>query len=96
MKKLIFIFLLIFNIKIFAVLPPFYQSKEEIEAIISDPRLAEKLDSSELILEIKKIDEGYLITTNKSKLKVEIIYLPQKTFGPSLFELKFHETEILE
>ncbi|MFA6118808.1 MAG: hypothetical protein WCT85_01280 [Parachlamydiales bacterium] len=91
MKKIIFIFIILFSVKGFAILPPLYHSLNEIKAITSDERLSNELGSAELILEIKKNESGYLITTNKSTLQVDVIYIPQKMIGPGKFELKFYD-----
>ena len=96
MKKYIFILIFLFSIKGFAILPPLYHSLNEIQAIISDERLAQELGSAVLIMSIKKIEDGYLITTNKSCLKVEVIYVPQELIGPAKFELEFHEKKPLK
>lgn len=72
-----------------AALPPYYHTKREIEAILDHPQTYESLGSAEPILEIKKIDEGYQITTLRKILKVELIYLPSELIGSNKFELKF-------
>lgn len=92
MKKFIFLFIFLFALKTTcAALPPLYQSLREIDAIISDERLSKELGSAEAILGIKKIKDGYLITTINYHVKVDVIYIPQKMIGPAKFELKFHE-----
>lgn len=72
-----------------AALPPFYESLVEISAILKDQRLAEKLSSGEPIVEIKKNEKGYLITTNQHELQVNIVYQKQDMPGPAKFNLEF-------
>jgi len=92
MKKNILLLLFLFiSIKIHAVLPPLYHSLNEIQGIISDERLAKELGSAQGIIEIKKVEKGYLITSYKYQLKVDVIYIPQEIIGSSKFELKFHK-----
>jgi hypothetical protein len=92
MKRLFFLLIFLFAFKTsYAALPPLYQSLKEINAILSDKRLSDELGSSQAITGIKRIKNGYLITTFKYQLKVDVIYVPQKIMGPAKFELKFHE-----
>jgi len=95
-KKVIFILIILFGIKLHAALPPFFHTLREIEAIISDSRLHEELGGGEPILEVKRVDEGYLILTNRYTLKVEVIYhFPHELWcGIGEIELKFNEKEV--
>lgn len=68
-----------------AVLPPLWQSRDEIKSLLQVPDLGKYLDSSELIVEIKKSDFGYLIITNKHTLEARIRYQPQDRPGPQTF-----------
>lgn len=72
-----------------AALPPLYQTSAEIKAIMSDHRLGDKLQSGEPIINIEKIAQGYLITTNRSQLQVKVIYEPSERPGPSQYRLDF-------
>lgn len=74
-----------------AALPPFYESLVELSAILKDQRLAEKLSSGEPILDIKKNEKGYLITTNQNQVQVNIVYQKQDMPGPAKFNLEFEE-----
>lgn len=97
MKKLIFILLAVLAIpSIYAMLPPLGKTLTEIEAIISDSRLAQELGSAEGITRIEKTENGYLITTFRYQLEVDIIEIPQELIGAYKFELKFHEKIPLE
>lgn len=68
-----------------AALPPLWQSRDEIKSLLEVPDLGKYLDSSEIILEIKKSEFGYLIITNKHTLEARIRYQPQNMPGPSHF-----------
>jgi hypothetical protein len=75
----------------YAILPPLYQSVEEIKAILKDKRLSEVLSSSNTITNIIKIDNGYSIETEDSSVVVDVIYIPTKLLGPAKFKLEFHK-----
>lgn len=72
-----------------AVLPPLYQTSSEIKAIMVDEQLGEKLQSGEVIEKIEKTNQGYTITTNKSRLEVKVIYEPAQRPGPAHYHLSF-------
>ena len=92
MKKMIFAAAIaLFAISGFAVLPPFYQSSKEIKRILNDQQTHEKLGSGQQILDIKKVEGGWVITTTRFELFVDVIYLPPKQPGPAEFELEFHD-----
>ena len=74
-----------------AALPPLYQNRNEISAILSSPEFGQKLQSGEAILTIQKNETGYLITTNKNVLQVNVIYKHSDKMGPVPFDLKFEE-----
>lgn len=60
MKRLVFILILLFATKTYALLPPFYQSVKEIKSILQDKRFLTGANSAYPILEIKKVESGYL------------------------------------
>ena len=73
-----------------AILPPLYQTSSEIKAIMANEQLGEKLQSGEVIEKIEKNDRGYEITTNKSRLQVDVEYEPTERFaGPAHYKLHF-------
>ncbi|OGN63792.1 MAG: hypothetical protein A3E80_06725 [Chlamydiae bacterium RIFCSPHIGHO2_12_FULL_49_9] len=74
-----------------AVLPPFYESVREIQALLSDSRLHERLGSAETIEGIARTEMGYLIETGNYRLEVEMEYLPAGRPGPAKFRFDFHE-----
>jgi hypothetical protein len=92
MKKIFFILVLTMCVVTgFAVLPPFYHSSNEIRRILEDPKTHEKLGSGQLIVEIRKVDSGWIIKTPKYEMLVDVIYLPSERIGASNFELEFHD-----
>lgn len=92
MKKMLFsLMFLLFSFQAFAVLPPFYHVTNEIKAILDDPMLHEKLGSAQMIQEIKRVDSGYLITTQDYSLQVSVEYVPTELIGTGKFVLHFAE-----
>ncbi|KKN14856.1 hypothetical protein LCGC14_0991960 [marine sediment metagenome] len=96
MKKIAFILIILFATRAHALLPPFYQSVKEIESILQDERFINDANSAYPILEIKKVEGGYLIITSGYHQFVEINYILQDMIGPAKFELKFHEKNCLD
>ena len=88
MKK--FIFFILFSATCFSALPPLYQTSREIKRILNNPMLAEKLKGAEPIQEIKKSQNGWLITTLKHTIQVDLTYLQSEVVGPCEFKLNFH------
>ena len=95
MKNIIFkiLFLLSISSTCLAVLPPLYQSIEERKAILSSEELPKHLGSHEVIEDIVNVSGGYIIITNYSHLKVNVVYIPTEMLGPAHFNLVF-ETPI--
>ena len=79
-----------------AILPPLFEDIAEIKGILDDQRLGKLLESGESIAEIKKVKEGYLITTNHHNLLVKVSYKPIPRPGPAQFELEFQTAEPLQ
>lgn len=84
-------FCLLLVTPVWGLLPPLAQSVRELEAILEDPRLYDLLGSGEVIQEILKNSEGYLVLTRRYALRVELVYTPQKRIGPAAFELYFSD-----
>ncbi len=98
MRKIIlstFIFLALAQ-NAFAALPPFYESLAELNALLKDPRLAEKLGSGEPISTIQKNDQGYLITGNKYQLQVIVTYQKPVNVGPAKFIIDYENPVLLK
>ncbi len=84
-----FCFGMVIFVSAFAILPPFYESRNEIVEIINHPMLEKILGSGEPILEIKKVDRGYQIRSLKTELFVEVEYLRTQMIGPQQYTLHF-------
>lgn len=92
MKKLLLVLLfLTIGSKVFAALPPFAQSKKEIESILTSTELAYLIPSGEAIEEIRKTPGGYLIITREKIIPISVKYLPAQNIGPARYELIFHD-----
>ena len=100
MRKIIlstFVFLALSQ-SAFAALPPFYQSTAELNSLLRDPRLAEKMGSGEPILNIQRNDQGYLITGNRYQIQANVNYhAPEKKgfVGPAIFTIDFNDLQPL-
>lgn len=76
-----------------SVLPPLYQTRDEIRQILSNDRLGESIPDGEPILKIKRNDKGYKITTNKHTLQVNVNYKPLSKPGPAQFDFEFEQVK---
>lgn len=77
----------------FAALPPLAQSSREIQAVLADGRFYESLGSAEVVKEIIRTQNGFLVMTQNYAMKVDVKYTPrgETTFaGPAQFTLEFH------
>jgi hypothetical protein len=74
---------------LFAALPPLAQSTREIQSILADARMQERLGSAEQIRDILKVEAGYLVWTQNYVMRVDVNYLPSELRGPTPFELEF-------
>jgi hypothetical protein len=86
--------LTIFSAAILGALPPFAQSKREIQAIICSDELYKRLGSSHPILGITRNEKGrYEISNGRHSLIVRVEYLPRndRLVGPTPFEIHFEE-----
>lgn len=72
-----------------ALLPPLYQNIAELKAILSDDKISECLQSGDVIEEIRKTNEGYLIVTNHREVLAEVVYQPAENIGPAKFKIIF-------
>ena len=94
MKRLSFFLLFIaVTAASFGALPPLPQSKRELLAILSDNRLMERLSTADVIEKITRVDNGYLITTSRETLLVEVTYIHNDRIGPIEFQLDFHQPQ---
>jgi len=76
-----------------AALPPLYESLNEYKSLLNNPELAEKIGSGEPIKNIKRTENGFLVTGNRFTLNVDLIFEPQNHPGPSKFHFIFHDPE---
>lgn len=77
-----------------AALPPFAQSKKEIEAIFNSAEINQHIPQEETILQFTKIDNSYLVVTNTYRsILIDVHYLPSQKVGPVAFTLEFHSLE---
>lgn len=49
-----------------------------------------------MIKDIHRLENSYIIVTNKSRMVVDIVYQPTKKTGPREFKLNFNEPLPLE
>ncbi|MCC5831602.1 MAG: hypothetical protein JJU12_00970 [Chlamydiales bacterium] len=91
MKKLLIALVLLASSPAYAILSPLNQSIAELRNIVMNDQLSKKLPSSEQILGVKAVENGYLIHTQDYSMFVEIVYKPQQMVGPVRFDLIFHE-----
>jgi len=75
------------------LLPPLYQTADEIAGILKEHELGNVLSAGEPILEIRKIENGYLVITNKHQVEATIIYEPASRPGPARFKIQFQSPE---
>lgn len=73
-------------------LPPKWQTKREKNAICADEAIKNLLNNQK-ILEIRKVDGGYLVLTADQQLQVNVNYLPRPMPGPAAFELSPQEIQ---
>lgn len=89
MKKAALLFFLVLAIPCEALLPPLYDSLAVFKSLINDERLPQSLDSGEAITDIKKVDETFVVTTNKRFITVKIVGEPTHLIGPRKYHLEF-------
>ena len=77
------------TVSLHAVLPPFYESVKEYKALLDSPELEKHLSSGEAILDIKRDETGFSVTSTRRTLKVGIVYEPTNMPGPAKFHLEF-------
>lgn len=83
--------LLLYSNSLFAALPPFYQSANEMVAILNNPNIA-KLMGPYPIKNLTRLDDGsYMLIVEECRLNINIRYLPQKSGiigGSAPFEIQ--------
>ncbi len=91
--KMVCLFVSLFATSLFAALPPLAQSTRELQALLADSHLQDWLGSGELIQDIIRTENGYLVMTRNYAMRVDIQYTPteQKRVGPAQFQLQFNK-----
>lgn len=82
---------LFFSAETFAALPPLYQTLNEYKTLLTSKELTEKLNSADAIVDIKRDQAGFTITTNKHILKVDVVYEKTEMIGPAHFHFNFQD-----
>lgn len=78
----------------FAALPPLWQGAAEIKAILEDQQLSNVIPSGDVLRKIVKIQDGYLIITNKRKAFVKVHYEASAQPGPAQFKIEFGKVKL--
>lgn len=96
MKKLLLTFFLVMPAINFGLLPPLYDTLNELKSLVNDERLPKALQSGEAIMSITRQADSFLVTTNKNTLVVKIITEPTRLIGPRQYHLEFETAKPLE
>ncbi len=92
MKKwLLMAALLGFTHSAFAILPPLFQSLDEIKSIAQSDEIGKRIPPGQALQSIQKSGSGYLLRTNELQMQVDIKYLPSENLGPKKFSLVFQQ-----
>lgn len=92
MKKLILLTLLsLATTPCFALLSPLNQSLEEIQSVLHSPELQKFFPQSESLVEIRRAQNGYMLSTLSVQVMAEIVYVPKQRPGKQQFNVVFHE-----
>lgn len=96
MKKILVCLAIFLSCKGFAILPPMAQSIREMKAILDDSRLYDSFGAGEVIRQMIRLKEGYLVITNHYEMVVGVRYQrDQRHIGPTPFKLEFHSPRSL-
>lgn len=80
-------------INVQAALPPFYESVKEYKALLASPELANQISPGEMIRDIQRDEQGFLVTSLRQTLQVDVVYDPISQPGPAKFHLVFHTAQ---
>jgi hypothetical protein len=76
-----------------AILPPLFQTSQELKAVLDGDRLGKALPSGEPIIDIHKNDKGYEIITAHYHVQANIVYKQTGRPGPAQFEVEFEKAD---
>lgn len=82
-----------FTTSLQAILPPLYQTSKELRMVLEGDQLGKALPDGEPILEIRKNDKGYEITTLHYHVQANIVYKSSGRPGPAQFEVEFQKAD---
>lgn len=74
---------------VYAALPPLYETLKEFKSLIEDPRLENSFTSGEAIVKIERDEQGFIVSTNKRTIHVQVVYEPATMPGPEKYKLVF-------
>ena len=84
-----FLFLLLVPKLVFAALAPLPQSLREMEKVLMYPGLSDFISQGDRVNQVIRVQDGYLVITNKTVIKAKMIYKKSSTIGPQKFSLEF-------
>lgn len=98
MKTFLLTSLFTFSISVpsFALLSPLHQSVKEFQELLNSPYLTKNLASGEMITDVAKDHDEFIVSTNKSTMIVKIIYESQKMPGPAKFRFEFEPAKAVD
>ena len=94
MLKSLFI-TLILSTASYAAMPPFFQSSREINAILANTEVQQKLGTGRNIHSIVHEGNNYSIIARECGLTVTVVYIPTTIPGPAQFKLKVGQVNCL-
>jgi hypothetical protein len=73
-----------------AALPPYYQTAREIQAVVENGDLAQKIGSGRAITSITRKDGGYTVIASECEVFVKVVYEapPEGLVGAARFHLE--------
>lgn len=95
MKKLL-IALCLLSAPCFAILSPLNQRLKEIDTLVTSPEMSKNLTQYDVIQDITREGNTFVVKTQEHQMKVDIVYHPQQRPGPLPFELVFHPATNLD
>lgn len=72
-----------------ALLPPLYESLNEYRALLNDQKLSQLFTSGEPIVSVVKNETGFVVTTTRHHVVVEVVYEKQNMPGPAKFHFVY-------